>query len=875
MKVATALLAFLVFSALAFSATIYVPDDCATIQGAIDASANGDMVIVRPGTYVENIRFYGKEITLTSEQGAAVTTIDGNQYSSVVTFKDGETRNSVLSGFTITNGYATRGGGIFIDSASPTINFNAISFNSSNEIGGGIHVRDANSAPKIKENTISDNSAERGGAIGAIWAYNPIIQYNTITNNSSSSHGGGIFCYECEWSPISHNIISHNSADGEGGGIACYKSWFFIKNNIVSHNSAQSNGGGILLSLSLFKTELHNNCIFRNNTSETGGGIYCDVFDVDIDKSTIVTNSASSSGGIYLYGDNSDVVNCIIRGNTGGNIGGSPFNDITYSNIEGGISGTGNIDNNPLFLDPENDDYHLQQHPCQPGVVNPCVDTGDPTSFLGGSTRTDARPDENIIDMGYHYPSEDVIYVPDHYSTIQEAINISENGDFIVVRVGTYLENIDFLGKSITVESESGPELTIIDGGQAGSVVTFTNGEGPDTRLEGFTITNGTGTYLTSQDKWCGGGILCVDSSPTITGNKISGNSVANNGGGIWCEDSSPLIDHNEISFNIANSAWGGAGIVCYGVSTARISNNHIFDNISTSNGGGLYCTGTSCTPVVDNNVIYNNKAEHGGGIFCSDFAEPEFLNNTVAKNEGTSTGGGLRCTLSCHSTVTNTIFWNNSSPSGKEIYLGNPNPSQTTLDLSYSDVDGGQSSVHVESGCQLNWGDGMIDATPLFSDPAKADFHISRDSPCCNAGYNLGPSLPEEDFEGDPRLAGFVIDIGADEFYTHLYTVGDIVPGDTIEIKVAGIPWFPVALAMDSELQDPPINTIHGDMYLELPALWQGSIGRVPSNGLLVLPITVPTAWSTGETYYLQALVGYWGGPWTRLTNAEVLVVE
>jgi len=838
---------FFALTSLAFTATIYVPDNYATIQGAIDASANGDVIIVRAGTYVENIDFVGKAITVKSEGGYEVTIIDGNQDSSVITFQNGETHNSIIDGFTITNGT----GSVYGASIS----------------GGGILCID-NSSPLIINNLITDNSANWGGGICSNNSASPLISYNIIKNNQATNGGGGIRSHEA-FPDILGNIICDNQSDA-GGGIQCqWHSSSKIVNNIVFNNTATVGGGISCRHSSLI---ISNNTVANNTATTDGGGFYCwRDSDAVITNSILWGNDALSGPEIWI-GDTSSPPATLT---------------ISHSDVEGGQSnvyvdpgctlnwGSGMIDVDPAFLDPTSDNYHL-------ATDSPCIDIGDnnapeiPLSDFEGDDRIiDGDKDgEATVDIGAD-EYRPWLYVPDDYPTIQDAINAYDNEQSIIVRSGTYVENIDFIGKAVAVRSESGPNSTIIDGGQTGSVVTFTNGEGPDTQLEGFTITNGSGTYLSSHGQWCGGGVLCESSSPTIVRNKITANSVANNGGGIWCADSSPLIDHNEISYNIANSAWGGAGIVCYGVSTARISNNVIFDNVSIANGGGLYCTGTSCTPVVDNNIIYNNKAEHGGGIFVSDFAEPEFLNNTVVKNEATSTGGGLRCTLSCYPTVTNTIFWNDTSPSGKEIYIGNPNPSPTALDISYSDIDGGQSSVHTESGCQLNWGDGMIDAAPLFSDPSKADFHISRDSPCCNAGYNLGPNLPDEDFEGDPRLAGFVIDIGADEFYTHLYTVGDIVPGDTIEVKVVGIPWFPVALAMDSEFQDPPINTIHGDMYLELPALWQGSIGRVPSNGLLVLPITVPTSWSSGETYYLQALVGYWGGPWTRLTNAKVLVVE
>ncbi len=131
------------------------------------------------------------------------------------------------------------------------------------------------------------------------------------------------------------------------------------------------------------------------------------------------------------------------------------------------------------------------------------------------------------------------VYVPDDYSTIQGAIAASSSGDTIVVRPGTYNEIIDFLGRAVTLQSEKGPEATTIDGDQLWSVVTFQNAEGPDTVLDGFTITNGTGQPWGGEG--AGGGVFCNNGTgPTITnnivtGNEIFGSSYGNAGGGIAC----------------------------------------------------------------------------------------------------------------------------------------------------------------------------------------------------------------------------------------------------------------------------------------------------------------------------------------------------
>ena len=87
------------------------------------------------------------------------------------------------------------------------------------------------------------------------------------------------------------------------------------------------------------------------------------------------------------------------------------------------------------------------------------------------------------------------IHVPKDYSTIGDAIAAASGGDLVLVDPGLYIENIDFLGKVITLRSVEGPEATVIDGGNPanpdyGSVVFFMNGESNDSVLEGFTITN-------------------------------------------------------------------------------------------------------------------------------------------------------------------------------------------------------------------------------------------------------------------------------------------------------------------------------------------------------------------------------------------------
>jgi len=105
-----------------------------------------------------------------------------------------------------------------------------------------------------------------------------------------------------------------------------------------------------------------------------------------------------------------------------------------------------------------------------------------------------------------------VVTVPEDYNTISQAIGDAKDGWVIKVRRGTYKEMIDFMGKAVTVESIGGPEHTVVDGRQLGYVARFKNGEGRDSVLDGFTLTNGLA--------WSGG-VYISNSSPTIRNRRL------------------------------------------------------------------------------------------------------------------------------------------------------------------------------------------------------------------------------------------------------------------------------------------------------------------------------------------------------------------
>jgi hypothetical protein len=424
------------------------------------------------------------------------------------------------------------------------------------------------------------------------------------------------------------------------------------------------------------------------------------------------------------------------------------------------------------------------------------------------------------------------LYVPDDYPTIQQAINATVNGDTVIVKPGTYLEKIDFKGKAITVRSTHGADNTVIDGNQAGSspVVKCVNGEDSDTVLEGFTVTNGSAPG--------GGGMFNASSSPTVTNCVFSENSsFFIGGGGMYNASSSPTVTNCTFLGNAAND---GAGMNNFS-SSPTVINCTFLGNSADSQGGGMY--NRSSNPTVTNCTFLGNAASDGGGMWNRD-------SNPI---------------------VTNTVLWNNEAPEGPEIWIGDTaKPSFFTI--SYSDVEGGQSLVYVAPGCTLDWGPGNIDSDPLFVDPNNSDFHLTFPSPCVGSGDNAAVT-ELFDFEGDPRIAYGSVDMGADEFYTHLYVMGDKMSGGAITGKFVGLPGTtPIGLFVGSDVLSSPINTMWGEFWLTAPWFMLGPLGAIPADGVLELATVLPSGMTVPVDIPMQALIGL--NP-DSMTNLYVLKVR
>lgn len=361
---------FIIFIALlpfAHSVTINVPDDYPSIQEAIDASMDGDTILVYPGTYLERIKYNGKAVHLKSRSGPALTVIDGNgETGIVVRFNQLNTSAGILDGFTITGG--STGISVGLNGKAEIVN------NIITNLGGLL---------------IVNCEGIDAGSVSYCRIYNNVIQ-----NNGALDYCNGIII-NAKIGIIEKNIIMMNkvgilSHNKYSAGIKVTGHAPTIMHNIISCNSGGF-GGGILV-MNSSKPEIINN-IIRGNRAFKGGGIFCDnKSDCHIVNNTIFQNVAVEGGG--LCGNSSDakalVLNSILWNNLPHQVGGNAsIYDVQYCDVEGGWSGSGNISADPLFVDSYDSDFHIL-------FQSPCKDSG--TNAAPGLSDLDFEGDPRIVD---------------------------------------------------------------------------------------------------------------------------------------------------------------------------------------------------------------------------------------------------------------------------------------------------------------------------------------------------------------------------------------------------------------------------------------------------------------------------------------------
>ncbi len=362
--------------------TIHVPADQPTIQAGINAAVNGDTVLVAAGTYTENINFNGKAITVTSASGANATIIDGGQTAATVTFATNEARTSILSGFTIRNGYYYYGNGVTYSYASPSILSNIITSNSSPGCYYGGALGGFGGNPLIQGNIITGNGCQNESAI---YSQSGGMQ---VIGNAISGNGGGIYLnYATSPVTIQGNTITENNGYGVNFSVNDNTGLTVIQNVI-----ADNQGTGLFATgpvIVAINNTITNN-FPTNNYNNEASEIWIQTVNnqTTVENNLVVATGDASAFSCDTYDPNNPPVfdhNDIFSANW-----------FSYSNACPDTTGSnGNISADPSFAALLSDNVHLQAGSAAIDVGNNSAPQLPATDFDG-----DARIINSTVDIG-------------------------------------------------------------------------------------------------------------------------------------------------------------------------------------------------------------------------------------------------------------------------------------------------------------------------------------------------------------------------------------------------------------------------------------------------------------------------------------------
>jgi parallel beta-helix repeat protein len=545
--------------------------------------------------------------------------------------------------------------------------------------------------------------------------------------------------------------------------------------------------------------------ITGNTASNRGGGMFLSYSNPTLTHVTITNNTADEGGGMRLSFSNPTLTNSIVWNNSPESIyinSGTPV--ITYSDIEGGWEGEGNIDADPLFADSDNGDYTLQEG-------SPCIDSGNPNlwyqdvdgtpSDMGATGGLFVLPNFTSHDFGevgdigsskqftlYNYRETPITISTVSFGTASFTAGTSfpitiEPLKTGIINIEANNTSFEYVEDAMEIASDDLPEglsVSLSITGTEGNVLTGNlSGTYPAAtyRISGdLTVADGDTLYLhpgtqflfdgeydftiygtlkaigTESDsimfrnfndstKWRGFTLENALDETEFRYVRISG-AEKDDGGGMYLNSSNPTLTNVTISNNTANNENNNFA-TCGGMylSSSNPTLTHVTISGNTANfAGGMYLL--SSNPTLSNVTITGNTADWSGGGMYLDDSNPTLTHVTITDNTADE-GGGMYLWES-NPTLTNSIIWDNSPGSMGGYY--------STPIITYSDIEGG-------------WeGEGNIDIDPLFTNPENGNYTLQEDSPCIDAGiiiedmeyYGIAPDMgASESGESSEIMAG------------------------------------------------------------------------------------------------------------------------
>ncbi|NLH18211.1 MAG: hypothetical protein GX455_16675 [Phycisphaerae bacterium] len=781
-------LAVILFSGWAGAAVFQVPSEVPTIQEAFDLAVNGDTIVVAEGVHTNlNIMMRGKDITLTGanpdDWGVVSRTIlqplETGYQGAVLTFRGTETSACLVTGLTFQKGKVS---GIRGNNTQATISRCWIRDNSGNTCGGIESVRGL-----IDRCRITGNFATSTGHAGGLFQCGSVtncliadnVSYNVgglstcdgtisnclIVNNRGMNLPGGL--YSCSGT-IVHCTIANNSCDRTSYAVSGCPGP--IVNCVVWGNISIDGSTALPVMKDIYPTATNvtNSCY--SNAPEANGNLSVDPQlgpgyslkagspCIDAGTDTVVPLQAVDYRGVNRVlngdGDSSAVTDMgafeydqeglvlvatperLDLGGAGG-VSATPVRSFELYNLDG-YSGNWQLDTAGaawLTVEPASGNISQTARTISVRVDPTGLDQGEYACNLGvvvdGTTRL-------VVPIVLHVGN--VLRVPQDVAKIQTAIEQASDWDAILVSPGEYKENLDFLGKKIWLRSANPMDwdtvkTTIVNGQCKGSCITFNKGEGPDSIVEGLTVQLGSGTTIVYQGSnlyWVGGGVLCMDSSPTIRRCQICWNGYQSYTPGVFPPS----------SFHTSQS---GGGIALIGDCRARIEDCLMFANSANSWGAVIYAYTAIgreqvASSVVERCTIANNYTNNSA------------MNWTNHVVDGSNTQLQVRNVIALYDSiqVANTEQIRYSCASFTFRYPG-------SRQYSYQEKISGKNG---------NFAANPRFVSPYnFNNPNTYDYRLKADSPCINRGDPSFVGIEQTDLAGQKRIMAGRVDMGAFEF--------------------------------------------------------------------------------------------------------------